>query len=219
MLVTHRENDIPSQTNIVLSSSVLERLDAKLMSQTIVIAHGGYPCVNVLHSRPKTHDIDFILHYDTPSFTQTLSTLQMHIAAVASEMSIAADWMNSDGGGFLGADLFTVSRRAVTQGILLFPGTYLKVYAAEWKSQLIGKLNRITNWEMQLEFSRPRDASDAAAMLTQFPQPRNRAWLRRLRALAPNECSVADITQYGVPKVNEAYAQMYYGQIGIDLSS
>ncbi|KAJ6491424.1 hypothetical protein C8R47DRAFT_1070960 [Mycena vitilis] len=157
------------------------------------IAFGGFLGVSYFHSRETTQDLDFFYpgiveedgSYHEPA-AGVDAALEDHIAAVAREQHLPADWANSAVSNFFEGlpDESAVVGRSMQQGFLVYSSPQLRIYAASWSFQLVQKLAAMrqrTKWvdildaaylgrELHRQLGRPMMASELRAEWCQPPR-------------------------------------------------
>ncbi|KAL9585024.1 MAG: hypothetical protein Q9203_004423 [Teloschistes exilis] len=121
-----------------------------------IVASGGYVSLCALANRTTTRDLDYFID---PAAYGTLSArvqaeLKRLITEVAGQLHFVSDWANDQVTLFLTLirnpkELFD---RSVQQGVLLFRGTNLHIYAVVWLWVLVRKMKRL-----QMEGQEPRE--------------------------------------------------------------
>lgn len=130
-----------------------------------LLSAGGFVAVTLFHNRLSTQDIDYIIDPDTPSVDKIKGKLQKAIQAVARQQSLSAEWINSRMEIFaIGPNKQRLFRESVAQGVVLWRGANLVIYAVKWEWALARKLKRIGSE------CRVIDISDAVEILHRMIQ-------------------------------------------------
>lgn len=170
----------------------------------VTYALGGYVSVTLIHNRPTTHDIDFILA-PTANHDKILEKMRAAIARVADRYNLAEDWMNNSAEGYAYESLkHSLFGRAVDQNVVLYSGRNLIIYAAPWDWALARKLQILSS------LPRPgqKDLSDAVAYLYRLNQQR-RVLLTKAEARDFNQYILSPVSETAITNLDQAYRDTY----------
>jgi hypothetical protein len=125
-----------------------------------LIAVGGFVAVTHFANRKSTHDLDYFLDPTLPNLFKLTAKLKKAINSVSNKASYSTKWANDSVGVYAAGDrrvkLFNDS---IAQGIVIYSGKYLQVYAGQWEWILERKLKRISRAE------REEDVQDCVTIL------------------------------------------------------
>ncbi|KAF5325390.1 hypothetical protein D9619_009885 [Psilocybe cf. subviscida] len=150
--------------------------------QIRIICSGGVCAVAYLRSRATTKDIDFYTPHPDDSREITYARYELNMHDARGRARYPDGWINCEMGAHInnlkgGEVLFANS---VKNGVVLYTGEHLVVYAADWKFQFVGKVKRaFDNLEYAQEVGEIRtldtdkDFGDALHFLNQIMRPRN----------------------------------------------
>ncbi|ROT38124.1 hypothetical protein SODALDRAFT_279063 [Sodiomyces alkalinus F11] len=128
-----------------------------------LLSAGGFVAVTLFRHRQSTRDIDYIIDPAIRKLNKIKEKFQRAILAVAKQYELIGDWINPL------MDLFTpgdIKRRlfrdSVGQGVVLWQGKNLIIYAAQWKWSLARKLKRIGSARRETDI---KDAVEILAVM------------------------------------------------------
>jgi hypothetical protein len=172
---------------------------------------GGTLAVKYFRIRKSTKDVDCLTDPNVDADGDYRHEIHLAAKRVAEALHLENDWFNDELRGFIRAekrmDLFL---RAVEQGIVVFQGANLVMYAAWMDWQLERKLRRIaggTNKRGEM-----KDISDAIALVNALKGDGPPLTRQYLEGLNFNGFEVS--MSRGIEKVRRAYIQVH-GSIGI----
>jgi hypothetical protein len=144
-----------------------------------IVAVGGYVAVSYLRNRTSTEDIDYILEPYSEGAAKVEEKLEEAITKVADDANYAMKWMNSNVGVYAAGDARqTLFQESIAQGVVLWQGKNLILYAAKWEWTLQRKLKRIASERRDV------DMSDSVAILKNIVDangaPLTRAYVKNL---------------------------------------
>ncbi|KAJ2967842.1 hypothetical protein NUW58_g10351 [Xylaria curta] len=175
------------------------------------MASGGALAVKYFHVRMTTKDVDCLTDPNVDAAEDYREEIILAIQRVAEDLSLKNDWFNDELKGFVRTekrmDLFL---QAVEQGIVIFQGVNLVVYAARMDWQLERKLRRIA--EGTNRRGETKDISDAIALVKHIKgdgPPLTREYLEGL-----NFNGWEQSMYRGIEKVRKEYVRVY-GEAGI----
>ncbi|TCD60430.1 hypothetical protein EIP91_010072 [Steccherinum ochraceum] len=132
-----------------LSADVIRRglvataaaLHAQGRNPSIVVV-GGAISTMYLHSRPQTHDVDFM--YETKARNEDVTRIVAASERVRHRMpGVSPGWLNNHTTVYMTEDTVRlVYAEAMEQDIVVFRAPGLTVYAAPWRYALLCKLDR-----------------------------------------------------------------------------
>ncbi|KJK73869.1 hypothetical protein H634G_10847 [Metarhizium anisopliae BRIP 53293] len=153
------------QALLALDSEIAKSKNLRAAAPIKLLSAGGFVAVTLFHNRNSTQDIDYIIDPDTKNVTKVKEKLQKAISAVAQKRGLVEEWINSR------MEVFAVGETkrhlfydSIAQGVVLWQGTNLIIYAAKWEWSLARKLKRIGSERRHI------DVSDAVEILAQMVQ-------------------------------------------------
>ncbi|KAI1810423.1 hypothetical protein GGS20DRAFT_186047 [Poronia punctata] len=172
---------------------------------------GGTLAVKYLKVRAATKDVDCLTDPNVDAADMYREEIAEAALRVAKRLRLQKDWFNDELKGFVRKerrmDLFLQS---VEQGILIFEGANMVIYAARMDWQLERKLRRIAAGTNQRNAT--KDVSDAVALVRHIKgdgPPLTRDYLEALN-FNGFEQSMRD----GIDRVRREYIKVY-GEAGI----
>jgi hypothetical protein len=172
---------------------------------------GGFVSVKLLQNRNSTIDVDCLIDPNVEAAPEYTSAFWGAVRRVASSYNLEKDWLNDELRNFIKRskrqDLFLES---VEQGIVLYEGMNITIFAGSLEWALERKIRRIANAERP----RPKDVEDAVAVtnfiISYNGHPLSAEYLRRLNR---NEFDEGPMGR-GIRTIAQRYVQVY-GEAGI----
>jgi hypothetical protein len=179
-----------------------------------LISVGGSLAVRVCHNREASYDIDCILDPNIAAATDYLVELQRAISAVAEQGGYIEDWLNREVELFVSKDRrMDLFLESVQQGITIYEGANLVIYAGRLSWALERKVRRIAH-ARDRRGNKDVDVSDAAALVRLMRQDgKPPISFRYIRELNLNGFELPP-TDDAIQEVAELYAEKY-GEVGI----
>ena len=173
-----------------------------------MLSAGGFVALVLFHNRLSTPDIDYILDPSVPQGKKHRGALQKAIDSVAKSQDIWDLWINSNMEILVwGDDKQRLFDDSVAQGVVLWQGDNLIIYAAKWEWSLARKLNRVACEDREV------DVDDAVEILARMVQD-NGGPLSWDTVKSWDTIIYSQLEDCAIKCVAEAYRERY-GSVGI----
>jgi hypothetical protein len=179
-----------------------------------LISVGGSLAVRVCRNREASYDIDCMLDPNVARAAEYLAEFRAAVSRVANKGGYPADWLNQQVEMFVAEnrrmDLFLES---VQQGITMYEGENLVIYAGHLSWALERKIRRIAHVRDR-RMIKNVDVPDAAALVRLMRRPGDPPIsFQYIRELNLNGFDVPP-TDEAIQEVADYYAQTY-GEVGV----
>ncbi|KAF4448391.1 hypothetical protein F53441_8199 [Fusarium austroafricanum] len=205
--IQHSASELDRNTLMEALTDVAAFLDRQGV-RTQLVTVGGAVNTLYLQSRISTHDVDFFLENASSSTHHAI-----HEAARFANRQrggrLGAEWLNNATQLFMPVQLQqTLFRAALEQGVVVFEGGGLRVYAAPWSYAFCGKLNRLSD-PLSGGEPRPYDLADAVVYLHEYLRTTGRqtVGVRQVREWCKQYNK--KMTDEVLRRVDDAYYQQY----------
>lgn len=149
---------------LALDTEIAKSKNLRAAAPIKLLSAGGFVAVALFRNRDSTH-IDYIIDPEIRNAAKVGQKLQNAIISVAVKQNLSKEWINSHMEIFAPGDTKQrLFRDSVSQGVVLWRGTNLIIYAAKWEWTLARKLKRIGSERREI------DVSDAVGILAQMVQ-------------------------------------------------
>jgi hypothetical protein len=179
-----------------------------------LISVGGSLAVRVCHNREASYDIDCMLDPNIAGASDYLVEFETAVSQVAESGGYTPDWLNQQ------VELFVSRERrmglfleSVQQGIIIYEGANLVIYAGRLDWALERKVRRVAHARDRRRTKRV-DVTDAAALVRLMRRPEEPPLsFQTIRDLNLNGFEVPP-TDEAIREVADYYAQAY-GEVGV----
>ncbi|KAG5988483.1 hypothetical protein E4U52_006540 [Claviceps spartinae] len=143
-----------------LDEEIAKSKNLRAVAPVKLLSAGGFVAVTLFQNRLSTQDIDYIMDPNTNNGAKIKDKLQRAINSVARKHALSEEWINSRMEIFaVGETRQHLFRASIEQNVILWHGTHLIIYAAQWEWSLARKLKRIGSQRREV------DVSDALEIL------------------------------------------------------
>ncbi|KAL8402564.1 hypothetical protein RB596_009078 [Gaeumannomyces avenae] len=154
-----------------------------------LVSYGGVLSVCLFDIRPATKDVDVLLPPNIRDAQPCLNEFKRLVASVADDLGYMRDWVNDDLRLFVPTDhRLRLLQDSIEQGVTVFEGSSLVIWAGVWEFGLESKLHRIGQNSGNTKTAKRRreaDISDAVELVHRMrghsANPLDKAWVMGLK--------------------------------------